>query len=104
MKMISILIILTHRCLHADHPLNVYQDKAKENNPQDDIEEINEIPNEDYDDDDDDDDNIIQVIPTASRRLSGVHREFRNLTAFYNTNPGETAEIAMSGRYLIRPN
>jgi hypothetical protein len=49
------------------------------------------------------DDDIVQVIPTASRRLSGVHRdrEIRNLTTFYNAKPGETAENAMLARVFL---
>jgi hypothetical protein len=57
-------------------------------------EEIDIVP--DDDDESENNDDIVQVIPTTSRRISsGVDREKYRLTTFYNTNPGETAEIAM---------
>jgi Reverse transcriptase (RNA-dependent DNA polymerase) len=90
-----------HRCLHAEYPSDVYDEIEAEHNHQEDIEEVNEeidiVP--DDDDESENKDDIVQVIPTTSRRISsGVDREIRNLTTFYNTNPGETAEIAMLAR------
>jgi Reverse transcriptase (RNA-dependent DNA polymerase) len=89
-----------HRCLHAEYPLDVYEEIEAEHNRQEDSDKVNEeidiVP--DDDDESENNDDIVQIIPTASRRLSGVHREIRNLTNFYNTNPGETAEIAMLAR------
>jgi hypothetical protein len=89
-----------HRCLHAEYTLDVYDEIEAEHNLQEDVEEVNEeidmVPEDD--DDSEINDDIVQVIPTASRRLSEVHLEIRNLTTFYNTNPDKTAEIAMLAR------
>jgi hypothetical protein len=87
-----------HRCLHAEYPSDVYDEIEAEHNRQEDIgeviEEIKIVPNDD--DESENNDHIVQVIPTTSLRISsGVDREIHNLTTFYNTNPGETAEIAM---------
>jgi hypothetical protein len=102
-----VLDYFNHRCLHAKYPSDVYEEIEAENNYQEGIEEaieeIDAVPNDDDENENIDDknknnDDIVQVIPTASRRLSGIHREIHNLTTFYNTNPGETAEIAMFAR------
>jgi hypothetical protein len=93
--------------MYPDELVDYYQDLGKEYDydqnfleDEHEIEEIDDIPNEDLEDDKENENNdIVQVIPTASPRLSGVQREIRNLTTFYNnTDPGDTEETALLAR------
>jgi hypothetical protein len=84
--------------------MEVYERWGRENNNEENNEEnhikqneeIDETPNDEFEKNQDDD--IVQVIPTITRRVSDVQREIRNMTTFYNPNPGETTEIAMLAR------
>jgi hypothetical protein len=62
-------------------------------------EDIGECPNEEFEFENIQDVDIVQVIATITRRVSGLQREIRNMTTFYNPNPGETTEIAMLARH-----
>jgi Reverse transcriptase (RNA-dependent DNA polymerase) len=83
--------------------MDIYQELDRDFNediPQDEIEVVDEVPNEnfEYDDEENQDDDIVKVIPTIARRVLGVQRESRNMTTFYNPNPGESTETAMLAR------
>jgi hypothetical protein len=56
-----------------------------------------EIVNNNNDDgyDSEGNDDIMGIVPTVTRRVSGLQREIRNLTTEYNPNPGEAVELAL---------
>jgi hypothetical protein len=75
--------------LKWQHRTLQYDEIEAGHNRQVDTEEVNEeidiVP--DDDDESENNDDIVQVLPTISRRISGVDREVRYLTTFYKYEP-----------------